>query len=709
MKLTRFSVMAIILAAIIIPFAVPAMARTVINTIEAGDTVFVYETNLNVAAVSPGLNMAGTGGYLPTKFVKFSNDNPDSSTGGGIEMAEISCDSPGVLSVYTEPAYSKSAWFAWNASYNDPDTGHVDRSKYIYIRDADVGLDVVLANSHTDSLNGDSVTRDTDISFKLVSNFASSYYTAGNTHYAQVNIQITTPGGATVSIFGGNAVNLENINLSDIVMYTDQIPGLDPISLSGVEPGTYTAVAAWADTMPWYNQEPDSNAVNFTVVSKSLSITTNKASVVIGNDFVVTVTGESEKNYYVYIRSGSTSGYPQVLEGQPGVNDTAAAQSEIENYVSDDAGVSGTLAIVTTDASGTQTIEFNTNGVTDNTAFTIKVIDPLDNANYDTVSVEVQQGQVTLSMGGSGIYYIGDVINLAGTSSSGNNVYLFLTGPNLNANGVKLDDAVTPVTDNDSSTFTVVGVNSDTTWTYKWDTGSLGRTLDTGAYTIYAVDYPVGTDSLGGHQYQTSSVIIEKGFLTANPLSSTIAAGDTLVISGTAAGTDVVYVWIFGSNYRSVFNPVTVQDDGTYSYEIDNIDLYAGQYYVIVQHPFANGPGVTGSDSNGGECSGTGCYGMVGSNLGLVRLSGLEASDAATAVQQALASPYIDDTYASTTFSITNPYITLDPIPDMYADQSLIIHGTTDLATGDKIQINVVSLGFTPTTKTQSNEFSAVC
>jgi S-layer glycoprotein len=43
----------------------------------------------------------------------------------------------------------------------------------------------------------------------------------------------------------------------------------------------------------------------------------------------------------------------------------------------------------------------------------------------------------------------------------------------------------------------------------------------------------------------------------------------------------------------------------------------------------------------------------------------------------------------------------------MYAAQQLDIHGTTNLATGDQIQINVVSLGFTPTTKTQSNEFSA--
>ena len=705
---SRYAITAIILSSFMIVLAVPALARTDLHTIETGDTVFVYETGLDVAALSPGQDSSGAGGFLPTKFVKYSNDNPDSTVpGGGIEQAEIACDSPGVLSVYTRPVYTDNAWFAWNASYTDPSTGHVNRSQYLYIRDADVSLDVVLANSHTNSLNGGSATRDTDIAFRLVSNYASSYYTVGATHDAQVDIQVTTPGGGTVSIFGGNAVNLQDITLSGLVVYTDQVPGPGQISLSGVEAGTYTAQAVWASTMPWYNQEPNSNTVTFTVNSKVLSITTNKETVVSGNDFVVTVNGESQKNYYVYIKGGSTSGYPQILAGQPDVNDTAEAQSEIENFVNDDAGVSGTLAIVTTDASGTQTVEFSTKGVTGNPQFTIRVVDPLSSSAFDTVSVQVQQGQVTLSTGGTGIYYLGDVISLSGTSTSGDFVYLFLTGPNLNDNGVQLADASTPVRDNDVSTLTAVGVNTDSSWTYKWDTGSLGRTLDTGAYTIYAVDSPVGRNSLAGHQYQTISVIIEKGFLTVNPVASMVAAGDNLVISGTAAGApNDVYVWIFGPNYRSLFNPVTVNDDGSYSYTLENIDLYAGQYYAIVQHPMANGPGVTGSDQTGNECSGPGCYGMAGPNLGIVGLSGLQASDAASALQSALASPYIDDTYSSTTFTITSPYISLDPVPDLYTMQTLAIYGTTNLAVGDQIQISVDSLGFTPTTKTQSGGFS---
>ena len=311
MNLSRCAVTAVFLVFIMMMLAVPALARTDLKTIETGDTVFVYETGLSVAALA-----TNPGGYLPTKFVKYSNDNPDSTVpGGGIEVAEISCDSPGVLSVYTEPAYTNNAWFAWNASYNDPSTGHVNRSQYIYIRDADVSLDVVLANSHTNSLNGGSATRDTNIAFRLVSNYASSYYTVGATHYAQVDIQVKTPGGGTVSIFGGNAVNLQDITLTGLVVYTDQVPGLDQISLSGLEAGTYTAQAVWTDTMPWFNQEPNSNTVTFSVNSKVLSITTNKETVVSGNDFVATVTGESQKDYYVYIKGGSTAGYPQLLAG----------------------------------------------------------------------------------------------------------------------------------------------------------------------------------------------------------------------------------------------------------------------------------------------------------------------------------------------------------------------------------------------------------
>jgi len=705
-KLSRYLTMAVVLIAIAALFAAPAAARTSLNTIEPGDTVFVYETGLNVAALAPnGSGVLPTD--LPTKFVKYSNDNPDHSiSGGGVELSEIPCDSPGVLSVLSEPAYSNSIWYAWNINYNDPNTGHVNRSAYISIRDPDVSLDAVLATSHVDSVNGKSVTRSTPLSFKIVSTYVSSYYRVGSTAFGQVDVQVTTPGGGIVAVFGTPSVDMRNTNLTGTVLFTL------PIYLSTVQAGQYTAKAVWTTAMPWYNQISNSNVVTFTVLSKALTITTNHDTIVTGNDFTVSLTGESNHAYYVYITGSSSSGYPKLLDGQVSVDTSTAAQDAIKAFVSDEAGVSGTLATVTTDASGTRTVEFSTDTVTDDQKFTVKVIDPADGSKYDAVDVQVQKGTVTLTMGGTGVFYMGEVITLTGTSSSGDTVYLFLTGPNLNSNGVRLDDATTHVLDGNAATFKAVTVDADNTWKYKWDTGALAATLDPGTYTVYAVDAPQGKGALSNHAYQTASIVIRKGLISIDTIPNTIANGDKLVISGIASGNpNNVYVWIFGKNYRSLYNPVSVKSDNTYSYKIDNIDLFDGQYYVIVQHPMANGPGVIGSDSNGNACSGNGCYGMIGNNasynLGLVRLSGLQAPDATTALKDALDSSFTDDIYTWTTFMIATPFISIDHVPNHRIGDTLSIHGTTNIAVGDQILVTVTSLAFTPTTKSQSGGFSA--
>jgi hypothetical protein len=69
-----------------------------------------------------------------------------------------------------------------------------------------------------------------------------------------------------------------------------------------------------------------------------------------------------------------------------------------------------------------------------------------DPSKYDDVKVRVEEGDVTITASGTGVYYIGEEITLSGTCTDNkNNVYLFLTGPNLPAAGVnltRLDKAV---------------------------------------------------------------------------------------------------------------------------------------------------------------------------------------------------------------------------------------------------------------------------
>jgi PGF-CTERM protein len=675
-------------------------------------------------------------------------------------------------------------WYPYNASA----AGFgVNPNNSIQIQHADVSLDAVLANSHTDSIAGKSVTRDTPITFKLISTYASNYYkflsTYGNVTYAApVNIELTTPGGGKIQVFGANSTDMRNIVLIGSVMYIDSLPygaaNFTPalqtgqpwegqqIDLTGVEAGTYTATAKWVQTnpvvgggLPWYNQESNSNAVTFTVLSKPITITTNKESVVRGNTFVVTITGESKKTYWVYLKDASISTgytYPQISAGQSNVNGTIYSAfavpslnwywnqttyptlapplstqfpgpapkqtltdiNPVFNYTA--FGANGfdqnqTAAAVNTAADGTRAIQFGTTSSTYDTKYTVKVIDPKDVSKYDTVDVTVQKGQVTVTYEGTGTYYLGETIKLTGTNTDSQEVYLYVVGPNLATNGVSLADITVACVDGNINTYKQVDVNTDNTWSYKWDTSQLTATLDAGTYTIYAAAEPQKKDNLTNTQYATAAVVLKKPFVTASvtPSSGTLAQGDILYVKGVAEGKpNDVYIWIFGKNYRDCQEAASVQSDATYSYKLDRGDtspLYAGQYFVVVQHPMMNGIADIVGQPTGKNCiwaQPATPSSKTTANGTPVRLSGLQASDAATALVDLLNSPNIDDTYTKLSFMVEAPWIRIDTIGDKYVGDKFAITGTTNLAEGDQIQMTVVSSSFQPTEKTQTGEFS---
>jgi len=100
--------------------------------------------------------------------------------------------------------------------------------------------------------------------------------------------------------------------------------------------------------------------------------------------------------------------------------------------------------------------------------------------------------------------YPGSEVTLAGTSTGSDTVYLFVTGPNLPANGGRLEAPQVSVRSGDPESFTTVTVGADDRWTYRWRTGEAG--LDPGTYTVYAVEAPVGRSGLSGHGYTTIPV-----------------------------------------------------------------------------------------------------------------------------------------------------------------------------------------------------------
>jgi len=543
---------------------------------------------------------------------------------------------------------------------------------YVIVQNPETTLDVVLNSSLKDSVNGKSVTRDTMLNFKFYSNVDTG---------AAANVEITLPGGGVVTTYDGIALAF-NAN--------GQTQYLGGVSLANAGAGTYTARAKWARSADFFGKGFDSNPVTFEVVTRMLGISVNKDSVIRGNSFAVTISGESRMDYRLYVKaiSGVAPGaYPVIAPGQTAVN-----------YATGD----DTNRTVRTNIDGTATVQFNTNQNTGEWRFTIRVEDPFAPGIYDEARVQVEKGAVTITASGTGTYYIGEEITLSGTNTESNRVYLFMTGPNLAANGVTLTTLERVETLNPAS-FNIAGVNADDTWSFRWNTAKLaesGRSLDAGGYTIYAVSTNASKVDLSDARYATASINLRSGFITATASGTTVARGDALTISGTATGNPSnVCIWIFGKNHSRLQQPVTLWPDGGFEYRVaprDTANLASGQCFVVVQHPMNDVFDVWASGTM-----------LTGNGITPVDLASLPAADAANALIAALDSPNIDDTYANLTVVVEEPRIFIDPIGNQTAGSAFAISGTTNLAVGDTLNVDVISTAFQPGSKTEASNFSS--
>jgi PGF-CTERM protein len=401
-------------------------------------------------------------------------------------------------------------------------------------------------------------------------------------------------------------------------------------------------------------------------------------------------------------------------------------------------------ANVTTSTSGTRTIEFLTTNWTKAQSYTIRVEQQFDgtaatlsksvvgqqytygSGSYksDEVNVKVEKGAVTIVAAGDQSYYLGEEIKFSGTNTDSYKTYLFIIGPNLQQYGSQIqssdprNNAVTPGTE---STFQIANVQGDNTWSWKWGTANVA--LDAGTYTVYAVSRPSDAQAtnLAKSAYGTVSIIIKKPFVSATASQSTVAKGDKLFITGTAEGKPSVgvQIWVLGKN-KALLAAESVNSDSSFKYELTQDatkNLYAGQYFVVVQHPMQNnkfdiyaGTAVGASTTDLAQTTAVNVYNRIlGGGQQIFRLTGagsLQGSDAAEALVQGINDPNVDDTYTKLQFLVEEPVIRVDPVGDKHVGDKFTITAQTNLAVDDEVLVQVYSSSFKPTQKSQSGEFS---
>ena len=204
--------------------------------------------------------------------------------------------------------------------------------------------------------------------------------------------------------------------------------------------------------------------------------------------------------------------------------------------------------------------------------------------------------------------------------------------------------------------------------------------------------------------------------ITLTPVTSfssapSIVNGDPVYIHGIATGhpQQGLQVWVLGNNYATI-STISTNADNSYDYEMTSAQtrtLSPGQYFVLIQHPMMNGVFDIYCDPSTGSVINR----QLGTGMSLFQLTGggsLQTPAGANALLDAIASQDIDDTFATASFIVNLPTAIISPIGNHVVGDKFTVSGSTNLAVGNTMMVEITSSSFKPTSKSQSAEFSGV-
>ena len=423
----------------------------------------------------------------------------------------------------------------------------------------------------------------------------------------------------------------------------------------------------------------------FTVVDTEPSITISADTVLKGNTFWVTV------------------------NGLPGTGVTLTADAAIK-------AIDGQL-----DVSGTDLKTGITFDIPESGSMKVAVVSPVYDGKVTftadigsvkkTAKVTIEAGEITAEAAAD-FYYLGTDVKLTGTNTESKTVYFYIKGNNMDL--MSLD--------------VTAGVKADKTWEKKIEAATFNN-FDAGTYTVYAVtkELPLKAESnlvdtvkWSEYTYATVSLPLKQPFLTAQLSATTVAQDSELIITGTAESADKLLLYIFGNNYF-LNTTISVEDDGTYEeeFEIDGDNMATGQYFVVIQHPMYNkqfniAPLYKAAQAVGQKES----YNIVLNTTadvfeaqdGSILFNTLErqSSNAAEALCQALDTQNIDDVYVKATFIVAQPTATMNPVSDVAKGAKLVVSGTSNMAPGTVVTVDMLSTAFAAIPKESVNSASFI-
>lgn len=193
-----------------------------------------------------------------------------------------------------------------------------------------------------------------------------------------------------------------------------------------------------------------------------------------------------------------------------------------------------------------------------------------------------------------------------------------------------------------------------------------------------------------------------------------VARGDRYHITGNVLGEPVpqVIIWIFGKKYiQSAFVPV--EQNGSFLYEIRQVDtqnMENGTHLIVIQHPGSNGKFDILPENNMGTNATARSYhntGFLKNGTSAGRWEMIPCGDgsrgicfagypASADLIAALKDPTIDDRFTTSQIIVEEPWIRVDPV-NVKRGENFTMTGTTNLAAGDELLVQVYPKWFVPT------------
>ena len=329
----------------------------------------------------------------------------------------------------------------------------------------------------------------------------------------------------------------------------------------------------------------------------------------------------------------------------------------------------------------------------------------------ETIDIEIVEGEITVKADKES-YFIGQDIKLSGTSTGASTLNFYIEGTNVDL--AKIGGSVS--------------VDADKTWekkiTYEAIKAAVAgqglNKLDAGSYTIYvATATSAATVENDDESYTTIVVNLKQPFLTAELKTPVVAQGSDLEVTGTAEAALKVRYYIFGTNYFTSNTTDVKQKDSSFKIKmkVDAEKMAAGQYFLVVQHPmydeaFNIAPNATVQPKSiilntTGEASET-PIAADGSNI-LFKVNDRQTSNAAEALCQAIDTENIDDIYVKASFIVAAPSLTMNPVASEIAQgEKLTVSGTTNLAPGSTVTVELLSTAFAAVPKASVNSASFI-